>query len=91
MTHYQQLTTQSNPKRQFTVLVLRPDYLAAEFGKDTYLAHVEAYNIDMAQEMAQLKASNADCNSDADREDACPGDYAIMAVFEGHLEDLKTF
>lgn len=90
MSQYRQLTTKSNPKRKFTVLLNRPDYLANEFGKDTYLAYVEARDIELAQEMAQLQASNADCQSDAEREDANPEDYAVLAVFEGHHEDLKT-
>lgn len=77
-------------KRKFTIILNRPDYLANDFGTDTYLAHVEAHSTAMAQEMAQLQASNADCKSDAEREDANPEDYAVLAVFEGHLEDLKT-
>ncbi len=84
-------TTQaSHEKRKFTILVLKPDYIADAFGQDTFLAYVEAHSVDMAESMAQLQASNADCSSDAEREDANPEDYHILAVFEGHLPDLKT-
>lgn len=82
-------TNTPREKRKFTVLVLKPDYIANAFGQDTFLAYVEAYEVAAAQELAQLQASNADCNTDAEREDANPEDYHILSVFEGHHTDIK--
>ena len=80
----------TSEKRKFTILVLKPDYIADAFGQDTFLAYVEAHSVDMAQSMAQVQASNADCASEEERADANPEDYHILAVFEGHHPDLKT-
>ena len=44
----------------YTVLLLRPDYIADEFGKDTYLAHVVANGAAEAQKLAQAEAWDSD-------------------------------
>lgn len=80
----------SSAKRKFTVLVLRPDYIADTFGQDTFLAHVEATAVPAAQELAQVQAAHQDCSDEASRADANPEDYHILAVFDGHLSDLKA-
>lgn len=68
---------------KYTVLLLRPDYLADAFGQDTYLAHVSGPSVEAAQHAARIEVSEADSNEDFE-------DYHVLAVFEGHLEDLKT-
>lgn len=67
---------------KYTVLLLRPDYVASDFGQDTYLAHVEAGSVAEAQVLAQLEAA------EADREEE-PTDYYTLFVAAGHLNDLK--
>ena len=68
----------------YTVLLLRPDYVADEFGKDTCLAHVVANGAEEAQKMAQLKYA-------MDERDAGnqPEDYHVLFVALGHHQDLS--
>lgn len=80
------------PMKQYTVLLLRPDYIADDYGQDTYLAHVEAFDVLTAQETAQREAYQTDGFFD-DGDDHDPGpscaDYLVLTVFEGHLNDMK--
>lgn len=71
--------------KPFTVLVLRPDYYANPYGQDSYLAHVMAANVAVAQNTAQHEA----CDLDNDPGEGNHNDYFVMAVFEGHHLDLK--
>lgn len=78
----------------YTVLLLRPDYIASEFGKDTYLAHVVANGVEEAQKLAQAKAWSSD-NDDAEAEDRdmsydAPDDYHVLFTTIGHHEDLSV-
>lgn len=76
--------------KNYTVLVLRPDYLADPYGEDTYMAHVAAEEVSEAQHLACKEANLVDTpvlSSDHDPDSA--GDYFVLAVFEGHLADLK--
>jgi hypothetical protein len=69
--------------KDYTVLLLRPDYMADEFGKDTYMAYVSAKSVAEAQEAAQHEAYKAD--------DCCGGweDYAVLLVIAGNHRDIK--
>lgn len=73
--------------KKYTVLLLRPDYIADEFGKDTYLAHVEANSVGGAIAQAQLEAWTAD---DCPDESDCCDDYHALFCTEGHLSDLSA-
>jgi hypothetical protein len=66
--------------KPYSVLLLYPDY-ANENGNDTYLAHVETADATDAFEAAQQQAceQNDDIPSD---------DFALLAIFDGHLENL---
>lgn len=68
---------------KFTVLLLYPDYLASNYGQETYLAHVGAKNPDMAVREAQRRAKED--NKTVDNKD----DFFPLAVFSGHHQDLK--
>lgn len=70
--------------KPYTVLLLYPDYLAVDFGSDTYLAHVLAPTVEDAQRIAQVGAVEA-LQTDPD----WASDFFVLAVFEGHLEDIK--
>lgn len=77
----------------YTVLLLRPDYIADEFGKDTYLAHVVANGPALAAEKAQMEAWVTDnggpdeIENDADGE---PSDYCVLFATLGHHENLTS-
>lgn len=78
--------------KKYTVLVLRPDYTASDYGQDTFLAHVEAIDVLTAQETAQEEAYRGDFPGiDMDEHDpvSSSADYFVLAVFEGHLNDVK--
>lgn len=75
----------------YTVLLLYPDYVASNYGEETYLAHVTADTVPAAQEAAQREVYTAHFPNP---DDDTPGgnswqDFAVLAVFEGHINDLK--
>lgn len=75
---------------KYTVLLLRPDYQTENFGQDTFQAHVEADDVAQAREFGQRQALCADCPaSDDDHDDYHRNDYFVLAVYEGHLEDIN--
>jgi len=69
--------------KKFTVLLLRPDYMADGFGEDTYLAHVRAQNPETAIEQAQQEVAKLD-----DIDDAKAADYYPLITIKGLHEDL---
>lgn len=80
-------TTATAPLFPFTVLLLRPDYIASEFGKDTYLAHVMARDPAHAAQVAQVEAFRADDGNDSgedDAEETCAPDYYPLLTLAGH-------
>lgn len=68
----------------YTVLVLRPDYMATNYGQDTFLAHVEATSPAQAQRIARREAAAAD------RSEVSSEDYYILLVLEGHQYDRRV-
>lgn len=81
--------------KPYTVLLLRPDYIAEPYGQDTYLAHVNANNPDEAVVAAQMQVWNEDHGDDAG---SSWDDYHPLLVLDGHLYDaapptpgLKTY
>lgn len=77
---------------KYTVLLLRPDYIASDYGQDTYLAWVEADDVAEAQVLAQREAYQSDVPPDDDDydESANRPDYHVLLVVEGHLKDLSV-
>ena len=70
--------------KPYTVLLLYPDYLADQYGLDTYLAHVDAENHAKAIRKAQvqaLRAQGAYAVASAD-------DFYPLFCTEGHHNDL---
>lgn len=72
---------------KYTVILLRPDYIADTFGHDTYIAHVTASDADNAVLSAQLDVFGADGEQADDYRD-----YHPLAVFRGHhdAEEIRT-
>ena len=73
-------------KKPYSVLLLYPDYIADEFGKETYLAWVEAESPEQAVGEAQRMAW-IDNNQG---EDDClhPDDFFPLITIQGHHGDL---
>lgn len=74
---------------KYTVLLLRPDYVASNFGQDTYLAWVEADDVATAQTLAQREAYRSDVPL-GDDESANHSDYYVLFVAEGHVDNLAV-
>ena len=72
--------------REYTVLLLYPDYVADEFGKETYLAWVEAESPEQAIAKAQ-KMAWVD-NTDGEDDPLVPDDFHPLLLVDGHLSDL---
>lgn len=68
----------------YTVFLLYPDYIADEFGKETYLAHVMAAHSAQAIE----KAQQAVLLANPDWDDVDPEDFHVLLTVRGHLSDL---
>ena len=66
----------------FTVLLLYPDYLSD--GTQTYQAHIEADNSREAAVSAQVDAKLDLGNPDDELDD-----FLVLAVYHGHLNDVK--
>lgn len=67
----------------WTVLLLRPDHIASDFGRDTWLSHVTADTAKDAEGIACKEAATADHNIH-------PDDYYVLFVCRGHLFNLAT-
>lgn len=72
--------------KRWTVLLLRPDYLASEYGTDTYLAHVEADSASAAVYAAQEEVAGIDSAADGIDVDRCT-DYLPLLCIRGHHAD----
>lgn len=72
--------------KPYTVLLLRPDYIAEPYGQDTYLAHVDANNPDEAVVAGQMRVWNEDHGDDAG---SSWDDYHPLLVLDGHLYDAS--
>ena len=65
--------------KKYTVVLLRPDYLADDYGVDTYTAYVEAETIGQAVKKAQKDVFHSDENIANSQED-----YRLCLMFEGY-------
>ena len=77
----------------YTVLLLRPDYIVSGCDPSTFMAHVTAEDVDRAKALAQQEAWESDQIPDSDTDDfeGCgdPNDYHVLLVADGHLKDLN--
>lgn len=77
---------------KYTVLLLRPDYIASSYGQDTYLVWVDAPSVEEAQVLAQREAYRFDVPLDDgghDESDYLP-DYHVLFVVEGHIVNMAV-
>lgn len=70
--------------RPYSVLLLRPDYIADDFGWDTYLAHVEAEDVTSAVMIARQSVVAVDGTMPENTED-----YYVLMVCDGHVKDIR--
>ena len=82
--HVAALQEQYGRTKPYTALVLRPDYMATNYGQDTFLAHVEAASPAQAQRIARREAAAAD------RSEVSSEDYYILLLIEGHHDDRRV-
>jgi hypothetical protein len=67
--------------------MLYPDYLAENYGEETYLAWVNAANPKEAVKLAQEEATKAQENPDTVTD---PADFVPLLVIKGHHDDLTS-
>lgn len=77
----QEIVLTSKP---YTVLLLRPDYIADNFGSDTYLAYVEAEDVSSAVMIARQSVVSIDGTMPENTED-----YYVLMVCDGHVNDIR--
>lgn len=70
--------------RPYSVLLLYPDYLADDFGHDTYYAHVMASDPASAVREAQQEAMAANTGPDDEPDADNADDFHPLLVLEGH-------
>ena len=76
--------------KKYTVILLYPDFVADEFGHETYMTSVEAKNPKSAVKKARmevLSASRAENEGESEYED--PTDLFVVAVIEGEHADVN--
>jgi len=83
-------TSQQVKLQPYTVLMVLPDYLAHGYGVDTYLAHVEAENVEQAQKEGQKEALYEMVPDDT-MSDYDPEDFFVCFVCEGHMADIHIW
>lgn len=83
-------TVPPDEPKAWTVLLLRPDYIADDYGTDTYMTAVEAVSAAAAAKAAQTEAYETD-HDEAEREEGIGSadDYAVLLVIEGDHKDVK--
>lgn len=74
--------------KDFTVLLLRPDYMADQYGTDTYLAFITAKDVETAVTQAQEEVRDVDYPENEEKRLIDPTDYLCLFVAEGHHNDL---
>jgi hypothetical protein len=76
-------------RNRYTVLLLYPDYIASDFGHETYMAWVEAVDITNAIKAAQHEAMrDSGYYTDPGKDDFLD-DFYPLAVFKGYNKDFK--
>ena len=75
--------SERNTMDKYTVILLYPDYIADEFGKETYTGWVLARTVEEAIAITQREAAQ-----DAGRDCEAENDFLAVAVFEGHLRNI---
>ena len=70
---------------KYSVLLLLPDYMAEDYGKDTYLAWVGARNATQAVRKAQDQAADQHQKEGAECK---AGDYYPLLVARGEVTDI---
>lgn len=78
--------------RYYTVILLRPDYMASNYGQDTWMQAVKAKDPEEAVKLARGECLLAD-NEGFDEDDGdfhgSPDDYFVIAVIRGRHADLN--
>ena len=74
----------------YTVVLLYPDYIANEFGYETYIGTVYAEFPQNAVHKIQQRAAKANIGPDDDDTDVAPVDFHPLAVFKGDCEQVAV-
>ena len=78
------LTDQDDAAKRYTVLLLRPDYVADDYGSETYLARVTACSAQVAVVKAQKEVAKVDDLGDS----WSSADYYPLITLDGWHDDV---
>lgn len=78
---------------KFTVTLVRPDYMADNYGTDVYITHVEVVTNDPKQAVHEAKnevwtIDNSGPDGLHEHTVGNPEDYHCIAAYEGHLNPV---
>lgn len=68
----------------YSVLLLYPDYIANNYGQETYFTHIEATRPADAAKFAQCQLA-----LEFDDGGGAPDDFFVLLVIEGHHSDVN--
>lgn len=74
---------------KYTVLMIVPDYIANNYGEETYMTYVQAESVEEAQKEAQIQAQIVMVEDIDDSDD--PKDFLVCFVCEGFVKDIHVW
>lgn len=79
------------PNKLYTVILIYPDHIATNYGEEFFTAYVGETTPQRAVRRARAKALAAnELSSDPKSENYCnPKDFAVVAVFHGHHDNVN--
>lgn len=83
-THTKRMKGETPSIRKYSVLLLVPDYLAENYGVETYLAWVTAETPGAAVRKGKIEARNEVGNEQVDDHD----DFQCLLCCNGHVDDM---
>lgn len=74
----------------YTVILIYPDYIVSNYGEEFWISQVMALSVNDAVRQTRQEAVGANFSYlGSDMEGTNPEDFAVVAVFSGHHDDLS--
>lgn len=69
--------------KDYTVVLLKPDYKTGEWSSNCHVAHIRADNSNKAKEFAQIDAAKQDLDDNGAPLNGNPKDYKVLCITDG--------
>ena len=80
-------------EKPYSVLLLYPDYIATQYGEETYLAQVTGTSVvaamAAAQDVAWADQQPEDAEDEGEEREGAPDDFLVLMCVAGHHNDLS--